>query len=194
MLNDSHDIIPVLSVGPFQATPLGLIVIGVPTWEECEAYGLGWQVIIVATPWNVGDWLCLIEKLFPDRYTQAISITGHKIETLRNWRYVASRVPISLRNGRLSWTHHYVIAPLDPVEQKRWLAIAEEEHLDTRELRKALAPEKEPLQIEHSSEIVTILRAIRDMVALPYAQSSERDYDRIAVLAEKALKLLGEEA
>jgi len=76
-----------------------------------------------------------------------------------------------------------------------WLLTAQEERLGVKELREAITPKI----IDSTAEIIpsemgAILQAIRDLVALPYAQSSEKDYERIATLAEKGLALLGEEA
>ena len=90
-----------------------------------------------------------------------------------------------------------IIAPLEHEEQKRWLALAEEEHLDTRELRRALSPEESPKQIRYPSEMAGILREIREKVLSLCGKAFRpcvSDYEEIAVLAEKGLRLLGEEA
>ena len=102
IIDESHDVIPVLSMGAFRATPLGLIVIGSPTYEECEAYGLGLQVVVYATPFIIGDWLYYVEEHFPDRYTQMVAFTGLQTETLRNYKWAMGRVPMSLRSDVLT--------------------------------------------------------------------------------------------
>jgi hypothetical protein len=49
--------------------------------------------------------------------------------------WVASRFDLSLRNDRLSWSHHVLLAPLEPDEQRRWLRRAGEERLSVADLR-----------------------------------------------------------
>lgn len=44
---------------------------------------------------------------------------------------------MSRRRDNLTWTHHYEVAPLEPAEQDRLLALAEEKGWSVRELRKA---------------------------------------------------------
>ena len=103
----------------------------------------------------VGDWLVYGQNLFgtdgfPDRkvdeasYTLAVAATGLDLSTLQNYAYVSRNVPYSLRDERLSWEHHKIVAKLDDAEQQRWLAacVAENEHgrhMSARRLRKSLA-------------------------------------------------------
>ncbi len=190
-----NDLIPALSIGPFKATLTGLEVIGKPPFEVWLAYGQALQVVDASFRWIMGDYLNYGESYYGEMYAQAVEATGLKATTLRNYKWVAAHVHPSLRSEYLSWTHHAVVAALEPEEQARWLMIAQEEYLGTRELRELVSPKT----IDSTAEIIPsemggILRTIRDMVALPYAQSSEEDYDRIAELADKGLLLLGEEA
>jgi hypothetical protein len=58
--------------------------------------------------------------------------------TLRNEKWVAERVPVSLRSDKLTFEHHKVVAPLEPHEQKRWLSEAAERQWPVSELRAAI--------------------------------------------------------
>jgi hypothetical protein len=73
----------------------------------------------------------------------AIAATGLDLSTLQNYAYVSRSVPISLRNERLSWEHHRIIAKLPEPDQRHWIdACVSEENsgrrMSTRRLRKSL--------------------------------------------------------
>ena len=53
-----------------------------------------------------------------EMYAQALEATDYQEGTLKNAKYVASRVERSLRNDNLRWYHHYAVAPLEPADQK----------------------------------------------------------------------------
>ena len=134
---ESVDVIPALSIPPFQATPTGLRVLSdnVP-YEVWEAYGMGLQRVGRALHFVIGDWLNYGEAHYGEMYTQAIDIMPFTYGTLRNDKWVASKVPLSLRNDRLSWNHHYAVANVEePEKQESWLRLAEQEKWSTRELQ-----------------------------------------------------------
>lgn len=56
------------------------------------------------------------------------------ISTWLNNASVCRRIPPSLRSELLSYTHHAVVAYLDPEDIKRYLRIAEETQLSSRQL------------------------------------------------------------
>ena len=103
----------------------------------------------------VGDWLVYGQSLFgtdgfPDRkvdaasYELALAATGLDRSTLQNYAYVSRSIPYSLRNERLSWEHHRVLAKLPEDKQAGWIdaCIAEEDagrRISTRRLRKSLS-------------------------------------------------------
>jgi hypothetical protein len=102
----------------------------------------------------IGDWLVYGQTLFgtdgfPDRkvdhpsYELALTATGLDRSTLQNYAYVSRNVPYSLRNERLSWEHHRIVAKLPQASQQDWIdaCVAEEEagrRMSTRRLRKSL--------------------------------------------------------
>jgi hypothetical protein len=95
-----------------------------------------------ALPWWLGDLLNLGENRWGEKYTQAVSITGIAPERLANYAYVAAQ--ISFRNEKLSWTHHLVVAKLEPGEQKMWLDTAEANEWSSKELREAVKAHQAP--------------------------------------------------
>jgi hypothetical protein len=62
-------------------------------------------------------------------------VTGYDVASLRNMAWVASQVNLSLRSDKLTWSHHVLLAPLEPEEQKRWLDRALAERLSVADLR-----------------------------------------------------------
>lgn len=104
-----------------------------------------WQTLMLALPklndtvkWALGDALNYGEARFGNKYTAAMDATGISVERLRNYAWIARKVELSLRNDKLSWSHHMEVADLPPAEQKEWLAYAVEKKLSTRELRSAI--------------------------------------------------------
>lgn len=66
------------------------------------------------------------------------------VKTLRNLAYVASRFDPSRRRDDVSWSHHAVLAGLDPSSQDLWLGQVAAAHLTVRGLRVALmSPSRE---------------------------------------------------
>ena len=64
--------------------------------------------------------------------------TGLDYQTLRDFAYTARRVELSLRNDKLDFSHHRVVAKLEPEDQKHWLAAAQKHDLSVRRLRMSL--------------------------------------------------------
>lgn len=128
--------IPELSVEQyFKATPLGVVALCDVPYEIWAAYGQGMQRIHGSMPFILGDWLNYGERVYGETYMQAVEATGMKAQTLMNYKWVASRVPISLRRENLTWTHHSLVARLPLEEQSLWLDAASKEDWPTAELR-----------------------------------------------------------
>jgi hypothetical protein len=85
--------------------------------------------------WWVGDWLRYGARRWGDGYTEAAKITGYDPATLRNLAWVASRVELSLRSDKLTWSHHVLVAPLETDEQRHWLELADRERMSVADLR-----------------------------------------------------------
>lgn len=103
------------------------------TFERWQAEGSAFQKIGGAINWWLGDWLNEGERRYGETYSQAIEVTGHKLEQLTVCKYVASRVKRLMRVKNLSWTHHRYVAHLSDIEQADILHCADGLRLSSRE-------------------------------------------------------------
>lgn len=85
--------------------------------------------------WWIGDWVRYGTSRWGEKYAEAARVTGYDVASLRNMAWVASRFDLSLRNDKLTWSHHVLLAPLEPDEQRKWLERASEERLSVADLR-----------------------------------------------------------
>jgi hypothetical protein len=85
--------------------------------------------------WWIGDWIRYGTSRWGERYAEAARVTGYDVASLRNMAWVASQFDLSLRSDKLTWSHHVLLAPLEPGEQARWLDRALEERLSVADLR-----------------------------------------------------------
>ena len=88
--------------------------------------------------WWIGDWIRYGTARWGERYVEAARVTGYDVATLRNMAWVASQFDLSLRSDKLTWSHHVLLAPLEPDEQRRWLEHAQEQRLSVADLRTEL--------------------------------------------------------
>jgi hypothetical protein len=117
----------------FKPTPTGLKITGQPTYEQWEAVGYHLRYIDGAVKWWIGDWLNYGENRWGEKYSQALESTEYEYQTLADAAWVAKQVDISLRNEKLSWSHHRMVAPLEPQDQQKILDTAVTEKLTVRE-------------------------------------------------------------
>jgi hypothetical protein len=89
----------------------------------------------------MGDWLILIEQLFPETWTQMAEVLNVNEEYKRDLMRVSEKVARSRRRKTLKWSHHRAVAALDPPQQKEWLSKAIENNLSHHALREALKSE-----------------------------------------------------
>lgn len=86
-----------------------------------------------------GDALNYGEHEYGQKYAQAVELTGLSYETLADYCHVARNVPFSLRNEKLSWSHHKVVARLTHDRQRHWLAWAAKTNKTVNELRQVVS-------------------------------------------------------
>ena len=106
-----------LIVSSFRLHKNGLSPIGKPTftnWQEC---GVFIQEAEKSVQFWIGDWLNFGEKAWGKKYEEALEKTGLDYQTLRDYKWVASKVPLSSRNDKLSFHHHREVASLTPEKQ-----------------------------------------------------------------------------
>jgi hypothetical protein len=85
--------------------------------------------------WWIGDWVRYGTSRWGERYAEAARVTGYDVASLRNMAWVASQFDLSLRSDKLTWSHHVLLAPLEPEQQKHWLDRALEQRLSVADLR-----------------------------------------------------------
>jgi hypothetical protein len=85
--------------------------------------------------WWIGDWVRYGAARWGEKYAEAARVTGYDTASLRNMAWVASRFDLSLRNDKLTWSHHVLLAPLDAELQREWLRKASDQRLSVADLR-----------------------------------------------------------
>jgi N6-adenosine-specific RNA methylase IME4 len=85
----------------------------------------------------IGDCLAYRQQKW-GMYDDIVEETGMDKQYLRDIKYVADNVELSLRNDNLSFSHHREVASLAPEKQVEFLNKAVEEKLSVRELREEI--------------------------------------------------------
>lgn len=133
----------------FTINPTGIQFHDELSFDEWDALGKKLAPLGKSIGFIIGDWINYGETRYGEKYERALDRTGMTYTTLANFSYVARKVEISLRNEKLDFTQHYVVAKLKTDDEKRhWLKMAEKHKLSIRRLRKSinfgrLATEKE---------------------------------------------------
>jgi len=138
IISENHDI----EYSGFRLHKNGLSAIGVPTyeqWEECGAFikKAGGSV----HAW-LGDWLNYGESHYGETYTQALEATDYEEGTLRNDKWIYSKVQLSERSDNLGVQHAQIIAPLPDEERKYWAEEIRKEAIPVRDLKKKIQERK----------------------------------------------------
>ncbi len=127
-----------LSAPGYRLSALGLQVTKPDlSWDEYAAMGQQLQFVEGGIRWWVADWINYGKSHWGDKYTQAILVTGNKLQTLMNWAWIARAVPYGRRRA-LSMTHHSFVAKMEPEDQSYWLDRAVREDWSTAEMRAAI--------------------------------------------------------
>ena len=121
---------------------IGLVFDNQVTYEQWEDSGRRLRMVEGSVLWWIGDWLNFGERKWGEMYSQALDETDYDAGTLRNAKYVSSRVDLSRRRDNLSYSHHAEVASFEAKEQEKWLAKAEQKDWGHRELRQAIRDSK----------------------------------------------------
>ncbi len=106
--------------------------------------------LTTAFQFAMGDALNYGQKRYGEKYAQAMDATGCAYQSLANWSWVSSNVPIHNRVTGISWTHHRIVAHVGTEQQKQLLESARSRNLSAvefeRELKGEDETEKKPLK------------------------------------------------
>jgi hypothetical protein len=154
-----------------QATRLGLVLapsIGSDAWNHVVVHvarlangasshrhtTTAWLGDVLASGYNRGR----------GYISQCAAAAGLDPGTLRNAKLVCSRIPVSCRHDRLTWSHHCEVglAFTDPRTIEEWLSSAERESLSTAELRRRIRNHQASVVTEAlSTAPYSVLRELR---------------------------------
>ena len=132
--------------------------------EEWMRIGKALHVAADSTTWWLGDWLVYGQDRYPERYRKAIEDTSLDYQTLRNYAWIARKVPPDRRRPGLSMQHHAEVAALSPAEQDRWLDLSEKHAWSRNELRRHIRHSVSPDAGASTAELrLTIPQARRQI-------------------------------
>jgi N6-adenosine-specific RNA methylase IME4 len=120
----------------------GLQAIGTPSFEQWQECGEFIKKSNGAVHFWIGDWLNYGEQKYGEMYTQVLDETQFDYGTLRNDKYLTSRVPLSLRSDNLTRGHALEIASLEPLEIETWANFIEKTPITVSDLKKEILAEK----------------------------------------------------
>ena len=129
---------------PGELSRTGLVLPEDLKYNEWEHIGDCLKLVEGSVQWWLGDWLNFGERKYGEMYSQALSATDYDYGTLRDFKWVAGNVELSLRKDNLSFNHHKEVARIPKENQKYYLDKAIQEDLSVRELREIIKKDKTP--------------------------------------------------
>lgn len=112
-------------------------------FDEWLELGEHLKLIEGAIQFALGDWLEYGERAYGEKYSQAVSETGYTHGTLRNMAWVAREIPPEDRDEQLTYSHHRVLAGLEPEQRAEYRELLREQPMTVGELT-ARVKAKEP--------------------------------------------------
>lgn len=120
----------------FRLQDRGLVPVGSPSreeWLRCLDYLMHVEQHV---HFWIGDLLAYGEQCWGRMYAGLVQRTGYDQGTLRNLKWVASRVGVEQRRPTLPFAHHQEVVRLSAAQQESVLARAEEERWTSRGVRR----------------------------------------------------------
>lgn len=90
-------------------------------YEQYEALGVALARGYRGMIWRIADWINFGERVYGEKYAQAVEETGLHPETLKSYASVARRIPRERRVPGVPFGVHAAVAALEPAEQTEWL-------------------------------------------------------------------------
>ena len=107
-------------------------------FEEWKRILLKLVAVDDATHWCLGDALAHGQRYDWGEFKLVGDELGIEYARAKDLAYAARHVHLSIRRADLSWSHHRVVAPLGPEEQRRMLAHAVAERFTVRQIKEAV--------------------------------------------------------
>jgi hypothetical protein len=116
----------------------------------------------------LGDALTFGEAAYGEEFAQAIDMTRKVLQlsekSIKNASWICASIAPSLRRETLTFSHHEVVAPLDPEEQSEFLDQAESENLTVSALRKIIK-ERHPTTSRGEERVSSVnLRSVQGLL------------------------------
>ena len=126
-----QEVLDFLSDKNFKFTPTGVKIVGFPTFEQCETKVNQIQELKRLTPIYLGDLLNYMESRWGEGYAQVLDPTGYSYQHAANTKSIMGGVPPEVRQPGLTFTHYKIVKPFSQPDQRRLLAKAKAENLNT---------------------------------------------------------------
>jgi len=143
-----------------RATRLGLEIAEDLTPEATATLFACLEHIASCSNWLWGDALAYASRKWGNRYVdskykQASEATSLAVQTLKNARFTAERIPMTRRRTKLTFTHHAEVAFnfSDEAPQEQWLDRAISEKWTAIQLRKNIRLSKQEIHEEPNPEV-----------------------------------------
>lgn len=160
-----------LDLPGFHFSPLGL---SIDDWVEFPQWERAGRALLIADQgiqWWIGDWLAFGEHKWGEKYAQAVEVTGRKVQTLKNYVFVAENVHSSRRRDDVDFSIHAEVASLPAKEQERILAeAAGDPDATVKQVRHEVDKTKRRLGLKKTEIQVLQEPEVRDFLAT-YANS-----------------------
>lgn len=131
-----------LSDDNFKFTSRGVEIVSPPTFQQCEKKVREINLLGKMAPIWRGDLLNYMENRWGEGYAQVLEETGFSYQTIVNEKSVMRRVPSTVRQDGLYFTHYAQVASESHSNQERLLKKAKDEGLNTSEFTRVVRQEK----------------------------------------------------
>lgn len=158
----------ILTYKRFVMTPVGLIAPDDATVDELIEIEGVLENLETSIQWNIGDWYnrAKQQNVWGRMYElQPTKEVEYKYQTLADYAWVAGAIDFSIRNRKLSFSHHRQIAPLIPELQVLWL-----EYAATRSTKLKLSALKEDMKLLAGRDVNVQFNWLSKAIPLPDAR------------------------
>ena len=154
-------------------------------YETCESLAAFFGNINHASRWWLADIIIYSEEVHGQLVGQIAEATGLAPSSIENITSIGRRVPPSIRRPNLSFSVQGEVASLTPLEQIKWLDVAENERLTKAELRSRIRASKAP----EGEDILTPALGLREAATAVWHASRRSVGDVYVTPAEVMLTL-----